>query len=277
MIRVAGSCFVTLALAAAAVAQANRPTRDTPVNPPGSVEIVLTFRGAIDGSDQITITKAGATWRHGHWDLPPQPVTLNGISWDPKEHQTLKNAGKTRFLPRPVDFRSARLNRIQGRDTVALATSREGVVIHLSDTPDGASTYEFQVIFRPRDPKIGERKTRETPRATLRVVAVIDGSDELHIDARGARWVHRHWDWPGEVRLNQVTWDPKKSPTLKNEGETRFLDSPVDFATARMTMQDGRDTAVLERTDGGLVIYFADSPLGRSSYDLMIRFGESGQ
>jgi hypothetical protein len=99
----------------------------------------------------------------------------------------------------------------------------------------------------------------------------------LHIDARGARWVHREWDWPGEVRLNQIAWDLKESVTLKNEGETRFLDGTVDFATARMVRKDGRDTAVLEHTDGGLVIYLADSPLGRSSYDLRIHFGESGQ
>jgi hypothetical protein len=186
----------------------------------------------------------------------------------------LKNTGKTRFLPNTVDFRSARLNRKQGRDTVALETNQDSVVIHISDTPLGASLHDFQVIFRPRDPKVGGRMPARTPRATSRVVAEIDGSDELHIDARGARWVHREWEWPGEVRLKQVAWDPEKSPWLKNAGETKFLDSVVDFSTARMTKKDGRDTAVLEHTDGGLVIDFADSPLGRSTYDLTIRFGE---
>src|SRR5262249_1387459 len=159
-------------------------------------------------------------------------------------------------LPQSVDFRSARLTRIQGRDTVALESNRDAVVIHLGDTPDGAALYEFQVIFRPREAKLGERKPVRTPRATLRVVTEVDGSDELHVDARGARGVHRHWDWPGEVRLNQVAWDPRESAMLKNEGETRFLDSPVDFSTARMTRKDSRDLAVLEHTDGGLVIYF---------------------
>jgi hypothetical protein len=274
MKRVLGSALFTLAITTAALAQPTGADPATPTNPPGSDEIVLNFRGTIDGSDQITITRKQAIWRHSYWDLPPEPLTLNGISWDPRGQATLKNSGKTRFLPHPVEFQSARLNRIQGRDTVALEANRDSVVVHLSDTPNGASLYEFQVILRRRDVNVAGRKPARTPRATLRVVAEIDGSDELHLDAREARWVHRHWDWPGEVRLTQVAWDPRESPTLKNEGETRFLDSPVDFATARMTRQDGRDTAVLEHTDGGLVIYFADSPPGRSSYDLLIRFGE---
>jgi hypothetical protein len=52
--------------------------------PPGSDEVVLTFRGQIDGGDQIEITDSQAVWRHTHWDLPPEPVMLNGISWDPR-------------------------------------------------------------------------------------------------------------------------------------------------------------------------------------------------
>ena len=271
---VLGTTLFTLAISAAALAQPVTGGRAKPTNPAGSEEIVLSFRGSIDGSDQITITRTGAIWQHGHWDMPPEPVTLNGISWDPRERPTLKNADGTRFLPRAVDFRSARLNRIQARDTVALETNRDSVVIHLSDTPEGAALYEFQVIFRRRDAKVGGGKPPRTPRATLRVIADIDGSDELHVDARGARWVHRQCEWPGAVHLNQVAWDPEKSASLRNEGETRFLESPVDFETARVTRKDGRDTAVLEHTDGGLVIYFADSPPGRSTYDLTIRFGE---
>ena len=67
------------------------------------------------------------------------------------------------------------------------------------------------------------------------------------------------WHWPAEVRLNKVKWIPKESPTLKNEGTTRFLGKPVDFSKARVSRKEGRDTAVLEHVDGGLIIYFADS------------------
>src|SRR4051794_2548940 len=78
-----------------------QPTGDGRAEPPSPDEIVLTFRGQIDGSDQIKISPTQATWRHSYWDMPPEPVTLNGISWDPREQRALKNEGKTRFLPRP--------------------------------------------------------------------------------------------------------------------------------------------------------------------------------
>src|SRR5262249_53549538 len=99
MIRVLGLPLLNLAMTAPAVSQPTGIGRATPSNPPGSDEIVLNFRGTIDGSDQITITRKQATWLHSYWDLPPEPVTLNGISWDPREQATLENSGKTRFLP----------------------------------------------------------------------------------------------------------------------------------------------------------------------------------
>ena len=109
---------------------------------------------------------------------------------------------------------------------------------------------------------------------SLRIVADIDGTDELHIDAQGARWVHRSWQWPSEVRLNKVAWNPEKSPMLKNEGATKFLNGPVDFSKARMIKKEGRGMAVMEHTDGGVVIYFADGPSDRSTYEVAIIFGE---
>jgi hypothetical protein len=117
-------------------------------------------------------------------------------------------------------------------------------------------------------------KHAKTKRATLRIVADIDGIDELHIDAQGARWVHRAWKWPSEVRLNTVAWNPEKSSALKNEGATKFLNGPVAFSTARMIKKEGRDMAVMEHTDGGVVIYFVDSPVDRSNYEVAIIFGE---
>jgi hypothetical protein len=108
----------------------------------------------------------------------------------------------------------------------------------------------------------------------LRSVAGINGTDELHIDAQGARWFHRSWKWPSEVRLNRVAWNPEKSPALRNEGATEFLNGPVDFSTARMISKEGRDMAVMEYTDGRVVISFADGPSGRSNYELAIIFGE---
>ena len=269
------SILVSLAISAAAVAQTTGSDRVKQAGPADSEEIVLSFRGEIAGSDQIKITQTEATWHHSFWGMPSEPVTLNGIPWDPREQDSVKNNGKTRFLKSAVDFRSARMKRIQGRDTVALEQNKDSVVIHIDDTLlRGASTYEFQVVFRPRNAKADVGKRAGANCATLRIVADIDGSDALHIDVRGARWDHGHWKLPGQVLLNNVSWDPGKSPTLNNEGETKFLNGPVDFSTARMIKKEGRDLAVMEHTDEGVVIYFADSPLGDAKYEVAIIFGD---
>jgi hypothetical protein len=240
-----------------------------------SDEIVLSFQGRIAGSDQIQLTQTEATWHHRFGDMPPEPVTLNGIPWNPREQATLKNEGKTRFLPLPVDFRSARLRRIQVRDTAALERRKDSVVIHVNDSlSTGGSRYEFQVVFRPPTARAEVRKHAGAIRATLRIVADIDGSDALYIDAQGALWVHRQMQVPGRVLLNKVAWNPRESPSLNNEGPTRFLNGPVDFSTARMIRKECRDTAVMEHTDRGLVIYFADSPVDRSTYEVAVIFGE---
>jgi hypothetical protein len=269
-----GSILVSLAISMATVGQTTGNERAKQAGPADSDAIVLTFRGQVDGSDQIKITQTEATWHHTFWDMPSDPVALNGISWDPREQDTLKNEAKTRFLKGRVDFRSARLKRIEARDTVAVEQDRDSLVIYINDGPDGAAPYEFQVIFRPPNAKADVEQHAAAKHTTLRIVADIDGSDELHIDARGARWIHRSWQWPSDVRLNTVAWNPEKSPTLKNEGETKFMDGPVDFSTAKMIKKEGRDMAVMEHADGGVVIYFADGPGDRSNYEVAILFGD---
>jgi hypothetical protein len=234
-----------------------------PPSPATGREIVVSFRGQIDGSDRIEIIPTHAYWVHSNFDLPEKAITLNGISWDPRASRVLANEGETRFLREEVDFRSARLKHVRGRDTVVLEPRRDSVVIAISDTPNGSALYEFDVAFRPR-PK----------RASLHIVAEIDGSDQLRIDSRGARWVHRQWEPPKEVRLNDVTWYPQDPPYLKNEGPTKFLDGSVDFSTARLTIHSARDLVQLEPTGTGLTLHFADNPLGAATYDVTISFDE---
>ena len=84
---------------------------------------------------------------------------------------------------------------------------------------------------------------------------------------------HSCW-WPETVRLNRVSWHPEKSPKLKNEGKTSFLEGPIDFASAKLTVNRGRDLVVLEHTPAGLIVHFADNPLGGSVYDVTISFGD---
>jgi hypothetical protein len=78
-----GSILLGLTISTTAVAQPTGNETAIQAPPADSAEIVLTFRGHIAGSDQIKITQTGATWHHSFWDMPPEPVTLNGISGRP--------------------------------------------------------------------------------------------------------------------------------------------------------------------------------------------------
>ncbi|MCC9604983.1 hypothetical protein LOC68_25250 [Blastopirellula sp. JC732] len=107
---------------------------------------------------------------------------------------------------------------------------------------------------------------------SLHIVADIDGSDRLSVSAREIFWVHRHWDWPNLVKINDFEWSPRSSPVLGEQVSQRLLAESVDFASAKMTVRQGRDTVVLETFDDHILIHFADSPNGRSNYDLTITF-----
>ena len=48
------------------------------------------------------------------------------------------------------------------------------------------------------------------PTNSLRIVAVVDGSDELHISHGSARWMHKSWQFPTEVEINAVNGIHKK-------------------------------------------------------------------
>lgn len=228
---------------------------------PGLVK--LRFRGPVDGSDRIEIRDDGATWTNLHWAAPQGEVTMNGIRWCPSEQPELRNEGDTRFLPAAVDFRTARLHRIAGRDTVGLSCFADKVVVHLADTPPGPADYEFELVFHP----LGAS-------AELRIETDVDGSDMLRIDATAAEWTNLHWGHPkAPARLNGVLWDTERQPRLRNDGETQFLPAGVRFATARLVEQSGRDTAVVETGPDHVIVQFADNPPGPGRYVLRIRFG----
>ena len=221
----------------------------------------LTFHGTIDGSEIIEISATHAHWIHRHWDWPTGAVYLNDVAWKPQQQQTLSNTGETPYLPWPVLFRSARLENVKSRDTVALEARDDLAVVHICDTPNGAAVYEFDIVFDPPP----------TPQA-IRISADIDGSDTLIIDKSGGRWIHHQWQWPKEVVLGQVRWNPRKNPKL--DYTSLHLMGAIDFASARLSIQEARDLVVLERNKDGIAIHFADSPLGRSDYQVVITFGQ---
>lgn len=230
-----------------------------PAAEPGPV--MLEFSGPIDGSERIEITRSGAIWLNVDRHLPTGAMTVNGVNWNPRQQATLPNEGRTQFLKQEVDFSRARLEVIEARDTVAMTKSDDGVLLHISDTPNGEGEYRFRIVFdRPRP-------------ATLRIRAIIDGSDVLRLSQDEAHWEHKHWDPPRNVSINGHDWDVTAQPVVSNAGETAFLPADVDFSTARVINKSGRDLAVAIPDDDGLTIHFADNPNGTDEYELLIAFG----
>lgn len=111
---------------------------------------------------------------------------------------------------------------------------------------------------------------------TLHIVADIDGSDRLQISEQETLWIHRHWAWPAHVTINDIAWQPQSSPALAEKHHRSLLKMPVDFSSARMTVHQGRDTAVLETFSDHIVIHLVDSPNGRSTYELTVMFNGAG-
>lgn len=237
-----------------------RPRRSGPSAPSMS----LTFSGNVDGSERIIIDRNGARWQNVHWATARSPVRLNGVSWHPRTAPYLANTGDTVFLSKAVDFSTARLaGAWRGRDTVAIVPAKDSVTIRIADNPNGADLYEFSVLF-----------DKVRPSADLVIHATIEGSDEVVITAAGATWKQKHWGWPrGTVRFNAIPWTPKNNARLANSGTTRYLPPDVDLGSARLVRVSGRDLAAIETADDRLIVRFADTPVGASDYELIIRFG----
>lgn len=221
------------------------------------IEIV----GTIDGTDRIIIQQDGATWEHLSGDLAVTAVRVNGILWQPSANPRLENSGATAFIPDKVLFPAARLQVREGRDTVVLQQEKDHMVLSIGDTPNGPANYHVVITF---------------PESyTLLVEAEIDGSDELQISFAGALWQHKHWGGPGSVRLNGVDWNARVTPYLANAGATTFLPAPVEFENAVVLEQSGRDLLAMRPGKDGLVIHFADDPVGAGNYRALIAFPPS--
>jgi hypothetical protein len=68
-------------------------------------------------------------------------------------------------------------------------------------------------------------------------------------------------------RRGMLNWDVGNKPTLDNIGL-----ADVDLSSAEMIGHSGRDTVVMEKTDEGIAIYFADAIGGTSPYEMKIGF-----
>ncbi len=234
-------------------------------------EAVFHFKGMVDGSDRIIIRRQGALWEHRNWAWPRGAVTVNGAQWNPSEINYMTTTGAVPFLPEKYDLLSPRLELITNRDVVTLERTNDALIIYLDDTPPGAALNEFKIHF----PLVSSQPKPEqaSPEATLKIAAVIDGSDLLKITATEATWKHRAWGKPRWVTLNDVSWNLWQTNVLSNTGTNRFLPEGVDFSTAKIVKRQGRDLATMWSDDGALWINFADNPNGADAYELDISFG----
>jgi len=237
-----------------------------------SGDAVFHFKGLVDGSDKIVITRDGALWSHVNWDWPPEAVTVNGTRWSPQEKNFLTSSAAVKFLPEEFSLEAAHLQIIQGRDVVALERATNALIVYLNDTPAGASEYEFAIHFHRTETKLVKATTG--PSAWLKIAARIDGSDRIRITGTEATWEHQAWSQPMDVLLNGIRWRPEEVNVLKNEGAQRFLPRGVEFSTARIIARKGRDLATMWADNDGVWVCFADNANGDDAYELEIAFGQ---
>jgi hypothetical protein len=236
-------------------------------------DAVFHFKGLVDGSDKIVITRDGALWNHINWSWPHGAVTINGTQWQPQQKNYVTTTGTSKFLPETFSLDSVTLETIQGRDIVALERSSNALIVYLNDTPIGPAEYEFNIHFHPTSQTQAQARADSTA-GRLKITARIDGSDGLTITPTEATWNHKFHTCPTSVTLNDIHWNPKKNKVLKNQGTDTFLPAGVDLSTAKIAARKGRDLATLWASQDSLQIYFADNPNSDDSYELEISFGQ---
>jgi hypothetical protein len=154
---------------------------------------LLHFHGPVDGSDEIRIDAAGATWWSRHWGLPHGSATLNDITFTPRACTTLANTGETRFLPSGVRFATGRLVRAEGRDLIALETAADHVTLKVSDSPNGPGVYDVVIEFETEAPADSRAAARSLSRGLVAHLPLIDDFTDASTAKLGAQ--------PGTVRI----------------------------------------------------------------------------
>ena len=123
------------------------PTVPAPSTPTtGGAPAHLEISAEIDGSDELTITRNGASWRHLSWD-PATKVSLNHIEWPLDKMSTLPNEGDTQFLPPDVDLSTASIVERRGRGLATARAYHDKVVVLFADPDSGSAPYELDLSF----------------------------------------------------------------------------------------------------------------------------------
>lgn len=116
---------------------------------PVGVRGELFIRATIDGSNEMRIDGTKATWRDLHWGGPRGEVLVNDTLWDTRKVPAIANSGKTRYLPDGIEFSTARVVSVKGRDLASLEAEEDHIVIRFADSPIGGDVYELLVRFGP--------------------------------------------------------------------------------------------------------------------------------
>jgi len=234
---------------------------------------VFHFKGRVDGSDRILITRDGALWDHVNWSWPENAVVINGTEWNPAMKNYLSTTNSMRFLPEAFSLSEATLEIIHGRGVVALERTNGAVIVYLDDTEPGADDYEFELSFPPAKPAVMDASASVSGR--LKIAAQIDGSDLLRITAQAATWTHGTYALPENVTINGIAWDISQTNVLENAGTNVFLPAGIDFSTARIISRKGRDLVTAWADKDVVWVRFADNPNGSDEYEIEIAFGGS--
>lgn len=235
-------------------------------------EAVFHFKGVIDGSDRIVITREGASWEHVNWSWPTGSVTVNEVQWNPLAKNFLTTTGAIAFLPETFSLSAVSLEKIEGRDVVALERTNQALIVYLDDTLSGAAPYEFKIHFHPVTAE--SAPSPASAEAHLKISAQIDGSDTLKITSQEATWTHQTWSPPEAVKLNDIAWDLRQTNVLANVGTNAFLPSDIDLSTAKIVRRQGRDLITMWADHEAVWVSFADNPNGSDACELEISFGK---
>jgi hypothetical protein len=225
----------------------------------------ITVSGSVDGSGVMEVDANSVSWTNVSFGTPTE-LLVNGNHWNPSTDPTL-GIGGAPLVPSDLNDYFVSTDVLSGRDVANAQIEKGHLFIDFADTPNGADNYSIQVSFIPKPPPI------VSPAATLHVSATVDGSDVLHITNTSATWSHGFWGQPTNVTLNATPWDTVNNPTLPNAGSTMFLPPGVDLSTVRFSENAGRDTATYQLFPDHIDVYFADTPVGASNYDVTLQFG----
>jgi len=196
--------------------------------------------------------------------VTPTSMLVNGQPWNPSANPSASMTGP--LVPNDLSNYLVHTQVVSGRDIANAQIVNNQLTVFFADTPNGQDNYQIQVSFTSKP-----RPIASTP-ATIHIVGTIDGSDVLQITNTGATWTHGFWGAPKNVSLNGIAWDTVTQPTLPNSGGTAFLPAGVDLSTVQFTKNSGRDTATYQLLPNSLNVYFGDSQLGSSTYDVTLTF-----